>query len=245
MSINRFSFALNASENERFLVRKGVDMLAVLRALITRRQPLGLHFGDADEALQGGLVSVNPAFEELVFSTEGDPALLQKLIAAGSFGVETLLDSVRVLFIATNAEPYSHAGGGAFRARMPDSLARMQRREAVRVPPPKDKPAFCTIPVASGELRLQVTDVSVGGLGLLLPLSQGTLGQGKTINECKLELPEIGVMRCNLRMVYLKESLSGNAPQRVGCAFVDLPALSREQLKSYVTRTERLALASA
>lgn len=247
MSINRFSFALNASENERFLVRKGVDMLALLRALVARRNAAALYFGEADGRLDTGFLGFNPAYEELIFSPGRDPDSLERLLAAGSFGVETSLDSIRILFIASHAEITQLNGQKALRARIPEVLARMQRRESVRIAIPEDKPSFCTVRVGSDparEIRMRVNDISISGLGLVLGTGDAAISPGKTFHECSLALPGMGVMRCTLKIVYVKEALPGSAEHRVGCQFVDLPGLSREQLRSYVARLERAQLAT-
>ncbi len=246
MSINRFSFALSASENERYLMRKGVDMFALLRALAARLNPVTLYFGEADDRVEAELLGINPAFEELVFSP-GDPNALERLLTAGSFGVETSIDSIRILFIASHAEVTQFKGQKALRARIPDVLARMQRRESARVAMPKDKPSFCMVRVSADpvhELRLRVDDISIGGLGLSLTTTEPAVAPGKSFHDCSLELPGIGVMRCTLNVVYVKEAQAGSKEQRIGCHFVDLPGLSREQVRSYVARLERAHLAA-
>lgn len=257
MSINRFSFALSAPENERHLVRKGVDMLALLRALAGRRNPVTLVFGETDDRLQTELIGVNPAFEELVFAPGRDPAALQRLLAAGSFGVETSLDSIRILFIASHAEITQFLKENALRARIPDTLARMQRRESVRVALPGDQPSFCTLRASGGaegsahgsahgsDLRLRVGDLSISGVSLRLPGPHPGITPGKTWVDCTLELPGIGVMRCTLNCVYVNEVAADGKEQRVGCRFVDLTALSREQVRGTVARLERAQLAVA
>jgi c-di-GMP-binding flagellar brake protein YcgR len=245
MSINRFSFALSAPANERYLVRKGVDLLALLRALAARHQSVGLYFGETEDALHTQLLGVTPAYEELLFAPGEDDAAFERLLTAGSFGVETMLDSIRILFIATHAEATLYKGAKALRARIPDVAARMQRRESVRIAIPKDKPSFCAVRVTAEplhELRMHVEDISVGGLGLLSSAAEAAIAAGKTFHDCSLELPDIGVMHCTLNIVYVKEMQAGE--QRIGCHFVDLPGLSREQLRSYVARLERAQLAA-
>jgi c-di-GMP-binding flagellar brake protein YcgR len=247
MSLNRFSFALNAPDNERFLVRKGVDMLAMMKALAVRHQPMALYFGETDDFVRTGLLGINPAFEELIFSPGDDPAALERLISAGSFGVETVLDSIRILFIATHAELTQFRGQPALRARIPEVLARMQRRQAVRVELDKDTPSFCQIRLNTEplhELKLQVHDLSIGGLGMIVPAGEKALTQGKTFHDCNLELPGIGVMRCVLNVVYRSEPQANGTSTRIGCHFIDLAALSREQVRSYVARVERVRLAT-
>jgi c-di-GMP-binding flagellar brake protein YcgR len=247
MSINRFGFVLGATENERYLVRKGVDMQALLRALAVRRNKAVLFFGDTDNRLDSEFLGVNPHFEELLFSPGDDPETFERLLTAGSFGVETSLDSVRILFIASHAEVTQFKDQKALRARIPDVLARMQRREAVRVATPKDKPSFCSVRVSTDpvhELRLRVEDISIGGLGLISAASQAAISPGKTYHDCSLELPGIGLLHCTLNIVYVNEAPAGSAEQRLGCHFVDLPGLSREQVRSYVARLERAHLAA-
>lgn len=245
MSINRFAFTLGDSENERYLVRKGVDMIALLRALASRHATASLYFGEGDDRIDSSFLAVNPAFEELVFPVEDRAEILERLLAAGSFGVETSLDSVRILFIATHGEMTQYKGQAALRARIPDVLARMQRREAVRMAIPKDTPASCIArPNPETELKLSVENLSTGGLALSLAAPSGAIAHGKTLNDCRLELPGIGVIRCTLNVIYSKEAHPGASEQRIGCHFVDLPGLSREQVRSYVARLERAQLAA-
>ena len=255
MSITRFSLVLNASENERHLVRKGVDMLALLRALAGRQTPVALYFGGTDELMRTELLGVNPAYEELIFGPGNDRGTLEHLLTAGSFGVETSLDSVRILFITSHAEITRFQGQDALRARIPDVLARMQRRESVRVATSKDKPSFCMLRTNaapggpgggtdSGQLRLRVVDVSTGGIALHLPAADAAIAPGKTCHDCSLELPGVGLMRCALNIVYVREMQPGSRELQAGCRFVDLPALSREQMRGYVARLERVQLAA-
>ena len=228
-------------------------MLALLRALAARRTPVALHFGKGDTAFHTELIGINPAFEELLFAPGRDRDTLGQLLEAGSFGVETAHDSVRILFIATHAEITQFKHEGALRARIPDTLARMQRREALRVAIPKDKPSFCTLhghaqrnakqSANPADTRLRVIDVSIRGLGLSLSDPNPAITPGKTLADCSLELPGIGVMRCALRVVHMKEAGTDGREQRIGCGFIDLPGLSREQIRSYVTRLERAQLA--
>ncbi len=245
MSINRFSFALSASENERYLVRKGVDMTALLRALAARRNPAHLYFGETDDRVETEFLGVNPHYEELVFSPGPDPDAFERLLTAGSFGVETTLDSIRMMFIATHAEDTQFKGVRALRARIPDQLARMQRREAIRVAASKEKPSYCIVKVsAEHEARLRVDDISVGGLGLIVEAPEAGISAGKAFHECSLELPGIGLMRCTLQVIYVNESAADPTQRRIGVRFVDLPGLSREQVRSYVARLERAHLAT-
>ena len=225
-------------------------MIAVLRTIAGRHTSTTLHFGETDDVLHTQLIGVNPAFEELVFAPGVDQAAVGRLLAAGSFGVETSLESIRVLFIATHAEATQFKGAGAFRARIPDTLTRLQRRESTRIPTPKDKPSFCVLRVdpnphnVHGELRLRVSDLSLGGIGLSLPAANAAVEPGKTFHDCALDIPGMGTLRCTLGVVYMKDVAAGSKELRIGCRFIDLAALSREQIRSYATRLERVQLAA-
>jgi hypothetical protein len=52
------------------------------------------------------------------------------------------------------------------------------------------------------------------------------------------------MMRCTLHIVYLSDAPAKGGEVHIGCQFVDLPALSKVQLKSYVARLERFHLAA-
>ncbi len=244
MSIPRMPFALDAAGHERHMVRDRADVVADFARLAAARARATLYFGEND-MLHTELLSANPAFEELLFAPGEDAALTARLLAAGECGVETTLDGVRVLFSSRHVEAVELNGVRGLRLRMPESLAQLQRRGAQRLATPAEDPPWCALNLDDREhaaTRLRVTDISAGGIALALSPGDPALRAGQHIEQCTLEIPGVGGLRCALLVVYLY-GVDDAGSHKAGCKFTDLPELSRRQVEDYMARLQRHARA--
>ena len=74
-------------------------------------------------------------------------------------------DKVRVQFIPRDLKTATHEGRAAFRAPLPDSVLRLQRREYYRLTMPVTQRLACRIPQPDGHL-VEVESVALSGGGL-------------------------------------------------------------------------------
>jgi c-di-GMP-binding flagellar brake protein YcgR len=236
-----FPLSVDPATQERYTLRDRADVHAYLHALASRRATATLYFGVGDEMLHTEIVAANPHFEELLFAPGHDAALQKRLLAGGEFGVETMIDSVRVLFRSRHAEPVPGREGVAFRARMPESVVRVQRRDTMRADTPADARPACSLRLNGRELTAPVLDVSSGGLGLEIADAGFALQPGDALKDCRIEIPALGALSCGLVVAYVKETGERHV-RKAGCRFVELPATTRRQVSDYVARLERARL---
>ena len=110
-----------------------------------------------------------------------------------------------MLFIATHAEITQFKGQAALRARFPDMLARMQRRESVRVAMPKDKPAFCAVRVGTDQtrdLKLRLDAISHGAHGSTQVGAAAARPTGTTLLSSRRQTPGIVLSQSTFRIAY-------------------------------------------
>ncbi len=87
-----------------------------------------------------------------------------------------------------------------------------------------------------------MTDISAGGIALALSPGDPALRAGQHIEQCTLEIPGVGGLRCALVVVYLY-GVDDAGGHKAGCKFTDLPELSRRQVEDYMARLQRHARA--
>lgn len=132
-------------------------------------------------------------------------------------------------------------------APIPERLLRLQRREYFRLEPPHTHPILCTISTAmpSGAMRtleLPLSNISGGGVSLVAPTELADLfPRDGLFKECRLEIPDEGVILVNLRVRKTIEisPQSGHRSLRVGCEYIGLPASRLAMIERYITRIER------
>lgn len=214
------------------------DVVAIFSALVDSPIPITMRFSQTDETLTCLLVAVNPSFEELVFDASGFAQVVAQLNGSGGLAATVQINAVWFSFEALNAVAAHGYPHPAFRARMPSTISRMQRRESIRYPVPAFNSPVCDVPMKEGALRLRVVDISLSGIALATEGSIAGVPIGSEFENCVLHLPEIGAIHSGLVVAY--QFSSGKASERrMGCRFSNMLASSLSHLQRYIRRLER------
>ena len=169
----------------------------------------------------------------------------KRIVAAKRLAFETTLDKIRILFSADSAVATTYKGGRAFIIALPVSLIRLQRREFYRMPTPVSHPVRAVIPIpfeqGGGSAIVPLADISCGGIAIL----DNKLVLGNTIGQkyvdCKLDLPDIGMVSTGLRVRNSIEMtlLNHKTNRRLGCEFIDISRGNLAMVQRYITKLER------
>ncbi len=232
-------------EDERYVLRTRRDILPHFVALSKSRAPIQLVVRQLGASMTSNLIALDPAFEELVFDGSALPGV-ERLDGSAGLSAEIHLDDVWYRFEAGHVTVVQGYGRPAFRARIPDKLLRMQRRDSIRYPVPGVNPPVCEIRLGKGDdgvLRLPAIDLSDSGISLRIDDAQVNLAVDTTLEGCMLHLPDIGAIACGLAVKYLSPFAGGDR-RRMGCRFTNVQAVSLDHLTRYVLRLERAWLES-
>ena len=233
------------TDQEKYLVRDRRDVLLYFGDLAKRAAPLTVEVEQLNVSFASRLLSVKPEFEELVFDAAA-LAGVEQLNGSAGITVEVHLDAVWFRFQAGHAEVWRGARQPALRARLPQTISRLQRRHSIRYPVPDINPPVCYVPAEGDAPRLpplRLMDISVSGAGILLREARSPVKEGDVLHDCVLQLPEIGGIRTDLIVMYVSGASDGG-PRHMRCRYSNLLATSLAQLMHYVERLESKRLAS-
>ncbi len=228
---------------ERYVLRTRRDILPVFAVLARAPIPVKVTIAQLGNTISSRLIAFNPAFEELVFDATGVPGV-ERLDGSAGLSAEAQIDAAWFRFEAEHVEVAKGYAVPAFRARLPTTLARFQRRDSVRYPVPALNPPVCDIRVGAAEdrpSRLRAIDISNSGIALLIDDPRLNIVSGSTLVGALLHLPDIGAIATDLLAVYLAPFGEGDQ-RRLGCRFTNLRATSLDHLQRYVARLERARL---
>ncbi len=241
-------FELDQSDNySQFLLHSKSEILAVLRSLLKKATMITVHFDQGHSFLLTSIIGLNADNREFVLDVGSDEEMNRRALMAKRLIFTSIIDKVKVQFSLNKLSPTTSEGRAAFLATVPDTVLRLQRREFYRLSTPVANPVKLKATVRRADdsalqIELPLTDISGGGVGLMATLDQARLFQrGDTLNECKLNLPDEGLLVATLcvRNLFEVTTRSGSHFARIGCEFVGLPAPRLTMVQRYITRVER------
>ena len=229
---------------DRFALHGRDGIAALLRELSRRGSLVTLYFDNAAGFTVGNVLDVDAARDTVVLDCAGDSGVQHSIAQAGDIVVVAFLDTTKIQFTLTGAEPVDHEGRAAFRLRLPRRVLRIQRRIAPRRTPHGGRPATCRVPVPGSADQyepVRVLDISPGGLAVLATPRLFELSRDQVVGPCRLDLPDVGQIGVALRVRYLEAWPGELGGRRCGCEFVDLGDGARRSLQRYLDRLEATA----
>ena len=92
------------------------------------------------------------------------------------------------------------------------------------------------------QVSLSLLDISGGGVGLMVATDQAQLlERGDTLNDCRLMLPDEGLLVTSLcvRNMFDVTTRNGTRYVRVGCEYQGMTSARLAMVQRYITRMER------
>ena len=235
---------LSDDEYSRFLLHNKNEMLPVLKGLYEHVAQITMFFNEGRDMVLTSLVSYDENGMVLDFGPSND--LNRRALEAERLFCITQLDKVKIQFLLRGVDRVEIEGRPAFRAKLPENMLRLQRREYFRLTLPITRPLKMVAPMIQADgikrnMDVEVGDISGGGLAIVnlpktIPLESGLMVEG-----CRLDLPEVGLVTANLKVCSIMETKtrSGANLQRAGCEFVKLPGPMSTLIQRYIIKIER------
>jgi c-di-GMP-binding flagellar brake protein YcgR len=234
---------LSTDDFSQYMLNTKSEMFAVFRGMVEHVSQITMFFNESRDMVLTSMISYgdNGVFLDLGASSE----MNRKAVEAKKLFCVTQLDKVKIQFILRGVQRVDTKGGPAFKAELPDSVLRLQRREYYRLAAPIARPLKCVIPfpLPNGERRIveaHIGDISGGGIGVItipvdIPLERGTE------LSCKIDLPEVGAVAGMVVVRSVSESVtrSGIKSKRAGCEFIKLPGPMLTLIQRYIIKVER------
>jgi len=234
----------DALDYERYQVESRFEIVALLRAIAESRTAVTLYFNQGSDFIVSNILDVNPEFEALILDLGADAAANRRLLDATHVTVISFLDNIRLQFHVQRVEETVHEQLPALRIRLPEALVRLQRRNFYRVRTPVVKPIAAAFPYPlqrDKHLVMRIADLSCGGVALVSAETDPALLPGMLLQNCRIDLPEVGVLDSVLEVRNVANHVEGARSKqlRYGCQFVSLPPALASAVQRYITRIER------
>lgn len=230
---------------DRYAIRGWREVLFYLNGIRSQKLLVQVFLVDGQESIISSLLDIDDVNGQLILDGISNHPFNRKAVPGASIRIETSLENIRIMFDTRVSELALYQGRPAIRARLPNTLVRLQRREHFRISLPIVKPVPCVIPASAAgnpdPINTVVLDISLGGVaisenaGILDPRA------GVTLAQCEIALPEVGLLTVDLRVHSVAQVLirTGHKKKRVGCSFVELPNPLASTLQRFIMNLER------
>ncbi|MFG6077028.1 flagellar brake protein [Erwinia sp. OPT-41] len=237
---------MKEEEKEQYLKRGPLAVLAVLKNLLKNQTPVLVCHA------RGQFITrlLYADKERLIVDYGSNEYENQLALEMNELHLAAETYGAKVEFTLNALENDSHEGLPAFGAGLPDELLMIQRREFFRVAVPLDPIFYCYVkwPDGSGQGRMRVQDLSLGGIGVLSdsPIPESLEG-GEIFKKVCVELGEYGRLEADATLINVGErSVVGNKNEtvvtpRLSFRFASLDFSQERLLQNVIFSLERLA----
>jgi c-di-GMP-binding flagellar brake protein YcgR len=232
-------------DDQNFSITSPVEVLFVLNAVMEEKSLITLYLERSNCFILSSILAVDPQKKTFVLDYGIDESLNQLAQKRGNLLCVTTQNRIKIEFVCNSLQKIQFEGGNAFRAAIPTSLKRIQRRNFYRILTPVATPATCSIPLSQSNKEepaiFNLLDISCGGMALIDQHPDINLEPGTIFEHCQLDLPEFGIIETTIQVrntctMMLKNGLSC---QRAGCEFIGLSGKSRALIQRYLIRLEQ------
>ncbi|RJG01157.1 flagellar brake protein [Noviherbaspirillum sedimenti] len=221
------------------------EIVTLLRALEQQRQLITMLVNGSPEAVITSVLGVDEDSNTLFIDCASNPAMNRRIAESDNISFETVLDRIRILFFAAEAQECTYEDLPALSLSIPASMIRLQRREYYRVPTPITNPVRCTIPIqhelGTETVTLTLQNVSGGGIALIDEKKSLDTTHGTIYRDCRIHLPGNTVVVTALQVRNWQDATlpTGRSVRRIGCLFIELPPSMLAAIQRYITKLER------
>lgn len=220
-------------ESPDFLVRSRQEVLRLLNGVMADATLMSISFLHTDMVGATTIVYVDEASNMLLLECTQE---WQDLIVSG--GADSIMlacshENSKLQFQSGKGVVVDLDGTAVVGLEIPEFMWRFQRRRDER-----HKVSGLTITLNLGfiECDAEVTDLSMGGIGMFNCDADVRLDQGEVLRDCAIALPGVGAIMVDLTVQHQLpvQTADGRAVTRVGCQFTGLSDSARQLIAHYL-----------
>ena len=234
---------LTSHEDDQYRITAPREIAFILQSLVKAATRIALYASDTDDFILTTLLKMDA--KGLWLEQSKNPHDNTRFLKSHKLIFVSSHAQVKLQFVSDKAELTNFEGEPALFLPFPKSIHRLQRREYFRLTAPVESPLRCVIPQLeagkSPSHEATIMDISGGGVGLTCTEQDTVLVPGKRYQNCRISLPEIGVLEGTIEVknLIVLSTPDGKTLRRAGCEFKELDGAATILLQRYVTAMQR------
>jgi len=231
---------LNLSE---FTLKTPTEIGYILRQLSQKHDLITISFDAGKHSFISTIIEADNKNRRFWFDVSNVPSLNESLLGSKRNIFVATPEGVKVQFsVNGHCHQTTYDGNEVFESAYPEELIKLQRRDAFRLSAPLSRPMHCQFAYSSNKtLDLLVRDISIGGIGLWLPLKSPKIEQMDVYPGCRVNLGNtFGVLEASLEIRSKRQVNHRGGPEYLlGCRFVNLASNTENSIQRFIAQLER------
>ncbi len=237
---------------EDYIVRNPKEIAQIINTLREDKVNLRVGFNRGQEDFLTNVISLD-AEEGYVYLDMTVDEVFNKRMLNSNHILISKDNGIRIKWKSVQHTQVALSDGKALRIEFPNEIIRVQRRELFRLQTPIVKPLTCEIPIPNlinpnktDTLTYHLVDVSLGGVGLIVPTTiHPSIEVGKIFDACKINFPDVGEANLTLEVRSINALPSENEQKfRIGMQYVRPTRGNENMIHRYTFDLERAMLAA-
>lgn len=236
-----------ADSLEPYRIHSVREIVSFLEEIRRQRQLVRMTFSEGRDNVLTSILNIDIDSNSMYIDAAPDPAQNRRITLSQQVGFETRLDKIRILFSSNMAERCEHAGFAALRFPLPESLARIQRRQAYRITVPHQSPIRCIFMPPGTESRplgapavTSLLNISTGGIAVVDTEYKIDSRPGAVYPVCQIDFTGHEVtVAVEVRHAQVMTLPNGKVARHIGCRFLNAPMPVLALVQRYIMKAER------
>lgn len=225
---------------DEFIITFRREIIFYLRQLINDGVQITVVFNHGKDSLLTMLLDVDEESDTLIFDWGGSEETNQKFLQSEKNNFIARPHGIRNQFVTGHARQVIFNGQRAFAVKLPEKYLRLQRREFFRLSLPMTQRPVCIVKSPDGrEMKADVVDIGLGGVGLEIPTLLFPCELGMRF-PAVIEIRDQSTLRLDIQICYVGTVERGNHRAiRLGCHFEKVTAGQENELQKFITQIQR------
>lgn len=205
---------------DKFLVSSRIEILYILRSMMRSKSLTTLTFGN--DVILTTIIGVDVGRREIIFDCGADAAANLRAVKSKNLKASSLLSQVPIYFTCLDLNEIEFEGAGAFRAKFPKCLRRVQRRECFRTDIPGNVQLKFKLPISEGVFsNTFIKNISQGGMRVIGPSHEVPFEIGVEYQGGLIDLTSVGIAKVSVQVRSVSEGTQrdGTRCLRAGLEF--------------------------
>lgn len=231
-----------APDISNYMIHSRMEIIYILRALQHKNELVTAYFNQGKDFILTSIIDVDPETDTIIFDYGANELLNKRILESDKIILVTTQDKVKVQFVTGRMQEVEYLGRPAFRAKLPDELLKLQRREYYRLATPVVNPIKCSFTLPDNtKTEIVIADISLGGIAIVHYQEKMQLEIGDHFSACRIILPDVGRVTTDVEIRNEQEITMKNGAKnhRAGCMFINLHSSQQAMIQRYIIKLDR------
>ncbi len=231
----------NRQENSLFALHTRDEILFILHDLAEHHTSINLNTIEGI-LLATSVLGISEDGTHVYFDISLDAIVNSKILNSQQVTFTTQT-GIKLRWLTSSIQLVKLSDGEAFSIDIPQAIERIQRREYFRLRSLENgQTLICKIPDSNGFIEVEISDISLGGLGVaVIGVPSEKFSVGAVLEGCSIEFPNIGSAPFRFKVcgIWPKgKAKSGESMHHIGFEFLDLSRGSQSVIQRHMIQLE-------